>query len=474
VKKFFGPFFLILTCYSTYLCHDQSKDNWKLRVSSNGKFLQHEDGTPFFWLADTGWLLFKKLNREEVEKYLEDRGQKGFNVIQIMIIHGTPAVNVYGDSAFVNNNPAQPKTNKEENLKKNYKLDFWNYLDLILDIAASKQIYLALVPAWGSNIKSGFINNRNAVAYADFLAKRYKNKPNIIWLNGGDIKGNENSDVWNQIGKTLKQNDPNHLITFHPFGRMQSSQWFHNEAWLDFNMFQSGHKRYNQDPTGFGEDNWKYVEADLKKKPTKPVVDGEPSYENIPQGLHDSSEVRWKDYDVRRYAYWSVFAGAFGHTYGNNSVMQFHKPEDGKGAYGATDYWYDAITSPGAQQLIYLRNLILSRPYFNRVPDKSILADSIGTKYDYLAATRGKNYLFVYSYNCRKYKINLRKINGDSLIAHWYNPRNGETFFIGKFLNKGTAEFTPPCKSGNENDWVLVIDDASKRFSLPGRLVSIR
>lgn len=60
-------------------------------------------------------------------------------------------------------------------------------------------------------------------------------------------------------------------------------------------------------------------------KPTKPVIDGEPSYENIPQGLHDPKEVLWKACDVRRYAYWSVFAGAFGHTYGNNSIMQMKK-----------------------------------------------------------------------------------------------------------------------------------------------------
>ena len=149
--------------------------------------------------------------------------------------------------------------------------------------------------------------------------------------------------------------------------------------------------------------------------------------------------------------------------------MQFHKPDDVSGAYGVTDYWYDAINAPGARQMIYLKNLILSRPYFNRVPDQSIIADNNGAKYNHLAATRGKNYLFVYSYNCRKYKINFGKISGDSLKAYWYNPRNGESTFIGKFLNKGTAEFIAPCKSEKENDWVLIMDDLSAGFSLPGK-----
>jgi len=83
---------------------------YKLKVSENGRFLEYENGKPFFWLGDTGWLLLKKLKREEAEKYLNDRYEKGFNVIQAMVIHSFPNINVYGDSAFVNNDPVTPKT----------------------------------------------------------------------------------------------------------------------------------------------------------------------------------------------------------------------------------------------------------------------------------------------------------------------------------------------------------------------------
>jgi hypothetical protein len=55
-----------------------------LTVSANKRFLT-AGGKPFFWLGDTGWLLLSKRNREETEKYLEDRKLKGFNVIQIMV-----------------------------------------------------------------------------------------------------------------------------------------------------------------------------------------------------------------------------------------------------------------------------------------------------------------------------------------------------------------------------------------------------
>jgi hypothetical protein len=137
-------------------------------------------------------------------------------------------------------------------------------------------------------VKSRQLNADNVTAYASFLARRYRERPNIVWLVGGDARGNEQIDVWNALGRTLRAEDHNHLITYHPLGRAQSSTWFHAESWLAFNMFQSGHQRYDQD-TGslrrFGEDNWRYVLDDLAKSPPKPVLDGEPSYENIPQAM---------------------------------------------------------------------------------------------------------------------------------------------------------------------------------------------
>ena len=66
-----------------------------LVVSQNHRFLQHKDGTPFFWLADTGWLLFRQLTREEAERYLEDRQAKGFTVIQVMLLHTAADHNAY-------------------------------------------------------------------------------------------------------------------------------------------------------------------------------------------------------------------------------------------------------------------------------------------------------------------------------------------------------------------------------------------
>lgn len=446
-----------------------------LQISENGRYFM-EDGKPFFWLGDTGWLLFNKTTREQAEEYLENRRQKGFNVVQAMVLHTVPSVNVYGDSSLINGDIARPAVTEGNAFTDSTQYDFWDHIDFIIDKAKEKGIYMALVPVWGTNVKNKKVSPEQAKVYAEFLAKRYKDKSNIIWLNGGDIRGSEVKNVWEVIGSTLRANDPNHLITFHPRGRTGSSEWFHNAKWLDFNMVQSGHRRYDQDTSAkeqwhYGEDNWKYIEKDYKLKPVKPTIDGEPSYEGIPQGLHNPAEIRWNDADVRRYGYWSVFAGAFGYTYGDNSVMQFYNPLDKNPAYGATKPWQEAINDPGAGQMVHLKNLMLSRvdvasaengnAYFDRVPDQSLIvgtAGGDGEKYNRLLATRGHDYIFVYTYNGRNIPLKMGVIEGAQVKASWYNPRDGKTTAIGNIDNKGTHEFDAPGDVKDGNDWVLIID----------------
>lgn len=436
----------------------QDQDVAKLEISGNRRFFATEDGKPFFWLGDTAWLLFNKLNREETDAYLEDRKSKGFSVIQVMVLHSLDAVNVYGDTALIKQNVALPVVTPGNSFENEEEYDFWDHVDYAVESAEEKGLYMALVPVWGSNVKAGKVEVGDARKYASFLAERYKDKNNIIWLDGGDTFGNEYTDVWNAIGETLKKENPDKLVTFHPRGRMQSSDWFHDKSWLDFNMFQSGHRRYDQDDSErkYGEDNWRYVQADYNRKPVKPTVDGEPSYEGIPQGLHDPQEPFWEDKDVRRYGYWSVFAGAAGYTYGHSAVMQMHRPVDKEGAYGNKKYWTDAINDPGAEQMQYLKALMLRFPYFERVPDQSLVADQ-GERYDYQTATRGTDYALVYTYNGRNITLNMGKIKGDKVKARWYSPRDGQLQDIGTFDNTGKQEFDPPGKKEDGNDWVLIL-----------------
>lgn len=439
-----------------------------LVVSANRRFLQTADGKPFFWLGDTGWLLFKRLNREEAERYLENRRSRGFNVVQVMVLHTANDSNVYGAPALIDADPAKPAVTPGSDPAKPAEYDFWDHVDYIVDTAARKGIRLGMVAAWGSIARSGRLNESNVRDYTRFLAGRYGRKSNIVWITGGDTHGDRNTEVWRTMGRMLKQMCPHHLVTFHPFGRTQSSTWFHQEPWLDFNMFQSGHRRYDQDPGGKGEDNWRYVLEDYARQPPKPTIDGEPSYEKIPQGLHDPKEPVWTHNDVRRYAWWSVLAGTFGHTYGHAAVMQMFKPGVGKSSYGPAGYWFEAIDDPGAGQMQWVKNLILSRPYFDRVYAPELIAGANGERYERVLACRGAGFAIFYTYTGRPFEVHMGRITGATVRAWWFDPRTGKAHEIGRFANSGTQRFTPPWTPSPGNDWVLVLDDAAAKFPTPG------
>jgi hypothetical protein len=437
--------------------------NGPLKVSDNRHFLQHENGKPFFWLGETAWLFPSRLNRDEAGYYIAETAKNGYNVIQISVLHGLGATNAYGDYAL-------PNGFDFTHIDKPGEYNYWKHTDYIVKQAAQRGIYIGIVCVWGGNVKSGNMSVEDAKKYGEFLANRYKNEPNIIWIIGGDVRGDVKPEVWRALATTIKSIDSLHLMTYHPLGRTMSATWFNNESWLDFNMFQSGHRRYGQ-RRGDGdyaiqenteEDSWRFVDRSLAFKPEKPVVDGEPSYEDIPQGLHDTSQPRWQASDVRRYAYWSVFGGACGHTYGHNSTMQMYRPGIGP-AYGATKPWWEAIHDPGCRQMQHLKKLILAFPFLERISDQSVITSVNGTQYERVIATRGNDYILLYNYTNRLTEIDMEKISGARKKAWWYSPVSGQTEYIGEFPT-GKHSFNHDSGYRAGNDWVLIVTDAKVNY----------
>lgn len=438
----------------------------RLKVSQCGRFLQYADGRPFFWLGDTGWLLPERLNRDEAAYYLDRLAAAGYNVVQVQVVNGIPAFNAYGQMSM-------PDGFNFDGIDRPGVYGYWDHMDYIIDQAGRRGIFVGMVCIWGSMVKSGRMNVEQAKAYGSFLANRYKDRKNIVWIMGGDIQGDIHPEVWDALATTIKSIDHNHLMTYHPRGRYTSARWFNGRSWLDFNMFQSGHRRYGQRmgnkeypiPDNTEEDNWMYVDSAWKYKPIKPVLDGEPSYEDIPQGLHDGNEPRWQAADVRRYAYWSVFAGSCGHTYGHNSIMQFVRPGIA-GAYfadGESKPWYKALDDPGFNQMRYLKQLMLTMPYFSRVPDQSIVLDN-GSRYDRLAATRGDGYLMVYNYTGRDMRIDLGKTGASNNRVWWMDAATGQLTCLGEY--GGDVRTFRYHGSG---DGVLIAIDASKDYIKQGQ-----
>jgi hypothetical protein len=431
----------------------------KLKVSENKRFLVFEDGTPFYYLGDTGWELFHRLNKDETEKYLENRRAKGFTVIQAVALaelDGLNTPNSEGNKPLIDNDPLKPNE------------AYFAHVDWVINKAKEKGIFIGLLPTWGDKVDPNswgkgpkIFNKDNGYKYGQWIGKRYKDFPNIIWINGGDRDGGgDNKIIWDAIGDGIKSVDKNHLMTFHPWGERSSSEWFQESKWLDFNMCQTGH----------GQRSFaiykRIIVRDYNLKPVKPCFDGEPRYEDHPVNWNPDVLGWFDDADIRQAMYWNLFSGGFGHTYGCHPIWQMLTP--GREPVGfARHYWYDVLDLPGAFDLIHARRLIESRPFLSRVPDQSLIVPQYFPETDYVVATRGEGYAFVYFPTGWSAEINLDKVGAKTLNAYWFDPRKGEAKLIEKMSGTGTRKFTPPT-SGRGNDWILVLDDASRNFKTPG------
>jgi hypothetical protein len=442
----------------------------KLKVSDNKRFLVTEKGQPFFYLADTAWELFHRLDRKQAIQYLDTRAAQQFNVVQAVALaelQGITDPNAYGDLPLVNKDPTKPATTPGVNPNNKDQYDYWDHVDYIVDQANARGLYIAMLPSWGAWVNTGgakderILTVQNGQSLGEFLGKRYANK-GVIWVMGGDRTATGYEDVWRAIARGVaigvsgKEDYDAVLMTFHPRGAETSSTWFHNEPWLDFNMHQTGH--------GLGEKTevWNRIAKDYALMPTKPVLDGEPLYEDHPLAFRAREFGYSFDAHIRQRAWWDVFSGACGHTYGNHSVWQMFAPGRQR-INGPLLYWDEAIHRPGAAQMKHLRRLIEARPYLSRVPDVSLVADVLNGL-DRIAATRGDGYALIYSAQGRKFTVQMDKMGATRLIGHWYNPRTGNAEKIGEFDGSGAREFTPPSE-GFGSDWVLVLDDAAKKFS---------
>ncbi len=235
-----------LTCFS--LGAVESRALPRLKVSDNHRFLVYADGQPFFYLGDTAWQLFHRLNREEADRYLANRAAKGFTVIQagaLAELDGLNSPNAYGHRPLVNNDPTRP------DVKEGPNNDYWDHVDYVVNKAESLGLFIGMLPTWGDkwNKKWGqgpeVFNPQNAETYGQWLGRRYHDKP-IIWILGGDrpVENDNQKAIIRALARGLKVGDGGaHLMTFHPSGGQGSSQWWQNDDWLDFNMRQNGHEQ---------------------------------------------------------------------------------------------------------------------------------------------------------------------------------------------------------------------------------------
>jgi hypothetical protein len=423
----------------------QSVKDLKLKVSANGRYFVDQQDKPFFYLGDTCWLLFQRLNHEEVDEYLKDRVAKGFTVMQAYVLRGLGKQHPDGNSSlldatpFIDRDPTRP--NEEFFKNVDYVVNRANELGLVMGLVTAKSWHVTEHP-------EKVFDEKNAYTFGKFLGERYK-KNAVIWFPGGDSAPGKYDAVWVAMAKGLKDGcGGSQLVCYHGQGSTSSSMWFHTADWLDFNSIQSGHH--------FGSDSYAFVSKDYTLTPPKPTVDMEPAYENHPTG---ANKPRVDSHKVRTQAYSAMLAGAAGHGYGSLDLFYFYKDADGPFPKNGFQHWRTAMGYEGSRQVGLMRRLFEERPWFKMVPDQSVLASEPGNGPFRLVAARAEDRSFAIAYTPvgQPLSIALKTLDGSQVKAQWYDPRAGTWIAIGQYPKQGVQEFVPPSR-GAKDDWVLVLD----------------
>ena len=348
---------------------------------------------------------------------------------------------------------------------------------------------MALLPTWGDKLTAPwgagprlFRNDNLDVArgYAKYLAGKLRTRTNVLWVLGGDrpprltddtVKAGTNAGfapgqdwtpIWRALAEGLKQgSEGTPTIAYHPTGGERSSTFLHQETWLSINGMQSGHGEGHDVPV------WEMIAGDYVLTPAKPTLDLEPNYEDHPYNpwpRWDPSTGYFRDHDVRKQLYRSVFAGGCGVTYGHHAVWQFAGP--GREAINHADRdWKDAVYRPGGapgriSARAYRIEAVLS-PHSRPIDDCRRCRP--GAAVPCRRRGSGRSHAFVYfPENDHRATIDLGSLRSKELRAWWFDPRTG----IGTQIRARRRQ--QDLFAAVWAHWVLVVDDANAGYGPPG------
>ncbi|RAP77911.1 DUF4038 domain-containing protein [Paenibacillus montanisoli] len=323
-----------------------------LRSSANKRYLEHNDGTPFFWLADTWWMgLTKRLEwPDDVKLLTQDRVDKGFTVVQLVA------------GLFPDMDPLDDRGANEAGLAWND--DFTCINPAYFDHADNKIAWLVesgLVPCivgcWGYYLD--YAGKEAITKHWDYLLARY-GAYNVVWCVAGEAvmpfyKHEAHYDLekrekyikyirreWTEVTRYIKDNDSfARPVTIHPtnFGHDMIDE----AELLDLDMLQTGHWGYHE-----YDNTVEMIRESVRRQPKLPVINGEVCYEG-------SGGTNLED--TQRYLFWTcLLNGACGHTYGAMGIWQMNAR---KQLYGASPHgltwgnalWEDAYRYKGSFQV---------------------------------------------------------------------------------------------------------------------------
>jgi hypothetical protein len=405
---------------------------------------QHD--LPFLMQGDAAWSLIVALNDADVEQYLRNRRDNGFNTVLVELIEHRfckkPPFNEEGEAPFTT--PGDFSTPNEK---------YFAHADWVIHRAAEYGMQVLLAPIYLGYIGTdeGWIEEilklepEKCSAYGRYLGRRYSEFDNIIWVMGGDRNPGSAVEKVNLIALGIREFDRRHLFTAHCHPENSAVDQYGSGGWLDINTTYTYQIVHQQ------------LLKDYGRNPVWPFILIESTYE----GEHNSSEVQ-----IRRQAYWSVLCGGFGHVMGNNPIWHFNGPT----LFPINLSWEQSMDLPGSVGMMYWGKLFRSRPWFALVPDQKheVVTSGLGEfdGFDYLAAGRTPDASTIIAYlpTRRPITVDMSKVSGAQAQGWWFDPRTGKATPAGTFPTVGTRKLTPPA----DGDWVLVLDDASLKRLPPG------
>ncbi|HVG96433.1 MAG TPA: glycoside hydrolase family 140 protein [Chloroflexota bacterium] len=432
-----------------------------MRVSDNRRYLVDDDGSPFFYLADTSWALFQSVSLAEAEHYLRVRRDQGFTVVMPVLVRDLEGGERHaGGPPFVDGDATRPSER------------FFGHVDTIVAAANDLGLVVALLPVWGQYVAPGAdgrapaITPQNARGYGEYLGRRYAAR-RVIWVLGGDRNPEDASfaAVWPAMAAGIKATaGGRHLMTYHPTAVASSAEWFHAAPWLDFNMWQTS--------TRLRLDYCRLLLGDYNRSPVKPFVDAEVRYEHSHEVFTQPPRgVRMTPQRVRQAAYYAMLCGALGHTYGCRDVWCFYVPSDRPPDRDVDLHWRDALHLPAARQLRHWRTLFTRYPWYLLSPDQDgalvVLGSGEGNHRIQGAVAGDGSFALVYLPDDMPVWIDLNRLGGDAVDAEWFDPATGGWTFAGRHYAKSVNRFHWEANPGGQ-DHVLVLRVPSRAAAAEG------
>ncbi|HET7560642.1 MAG TPA: DUF4038 domain-containing protein, partial [Limnochordia bacterium] len=352
--------------------------NGPLAVSADGTHLEHRDGTPFFWLADTVWNGTQKAELDDWQGFLVRRREQGFTMIQAVLAEWR---------TFFAGPDGEPSYYGRERIHLNPT--FFRRQDQHVAAIAHAGLVPCLVLLWELTERDPghYLPEADAIALARYLVARY-GAYRAVWFLGGDGRY-QDPERWKRIGRAVFGDNPDRgLATLHPCGHNWVGETYRNEPWFDFIGYQSSHAgdAKTQDWIQQGPPHRHYAEP-----PAKPVINLEPCYE---AHIGWAAKSEFTPLDVRRAMIASLLASpTAGVTYGHHGIWPWtEQPERAMDHFGAgiSIPWFEAVDAPGALSAGHIAAFFRQLAWWRLRPARSLLAEQPGADdpFKFVSASR--------------------------------------------------------------------------------------